>query len=657
MVATETKEEHEVLLKTVLEKLVSAGVRLNEEKCAIFKSAVSFLGYTWSARGVKVEDDPVNKLLSLAQPKSRDELRSFLGLASYLGTANVPHYSTIADPLWKRCSQDSWNWDAQATEEWMRLRNAINSIKVRTLYNPNDNVVVQSDASPVGLGAVLLQGGKPILFASRKLTSAEKNYSQIEKEAVGALYAMKRFRMFLLGRTFTMQTDHQPLLALWKKSPDEISARLKSFFLDMYPFSFEWDYLKGKENVLADALSRLDSDKNDLEISDDKEDRFVFNLMTPAIDLNQVARASSLDKELVGVRRMLEQGIHLKEYPYWNGMKEQLTVQVCGDEFVVLKGDLVIIPKAMRNTVLGLAHDTHMGISKMKSLLRVTAYWPGMSKEIGEFVRRCDICLKNSDQGCKSKMTAVADEIKEPGEVIAVDIVGPSPLFDGNVALTTIDLYSRYPTATVLKHASGENVAAALRQIFSMFGAPCRLISDNGTCFRSHEVEALLKRYGVVHSFSSIYYPQANGVVERMHRTMKTRLRKTREDNPQIPLLVVLPEVMMDMRATPNEATGETPFYRLCGREMRNKLSSIKQPARVDMAKRSNAARYAQRQGRQSRYQMGDKVWMRKGKNDLFSHPAVIKYAINNGSYKVMLENGNQRVVNQYHLQPRMGVQ
>ena len=179
MIATQTREQHQSLLKLVLERLVSAGVALNRDKCAIMREEVTFLGYKWSQQGISVEDDPVAKLLSMNPPQSKEECRSFLGLASYLGTTNVPHYSSLADPLWKQCSQEKWNWDDKTNADWHRLRNSIKSMKVRALFDPKEKVVVQSDASPNGLGAVLIQSGKPVLFASRKLTSAEKNYSQI----------------------------------------------------------------------------------------------------------------------------------------------------------------------------------------------------------------------------------------------------------------------------------------------------------------------------------------------------------------------------------------------------------------------------------------------------------------------------------------------
>jgi len=164
MIATETKEEHLTVLEKVLEKLVDSGVRLNMEKCAVLQPEVTFLGYKWSASGVLVEDDPVKKLLSMDEPTSREECRQFLGLATYLGTSNVPHYSALAKPLWDRCSAEDWHWDSRATEEWRKLKSAIGTIHTRRLFDPREKVVVQSDASPTGLGAVLLQGGKLVLL-------------------------------------------------------------------------------------------------------------------------------------------------------------------------------------------------------------------------------------------------------------------------------------------------------------------------------------------------------------------------------------------------------------------------------------------------------------------------------------------------------------
>jgi hypothetical protein len=219
LLATETMEEHIQLLTEVLQRLVNAGITLNSEKCVVMEEEVSFLGYKWSKRGVRILDDPIQKLLSFEEPKSQTELRSFLGLASYIGATNIPHYSSLVEPLWKLCGAASWRWNEEARLEWQKLRNQIKCISRRTLFDPTKPVVVQSDASPSGFGAVMLQNSNPVLYASRKLTSAERNYSQIEKEASAALYAMKRFSIFLLGRNFTLQTDHQPLFNYGRNLP------------------------------------------------------------------------------------------------------------------------------------------------------------------------------------------------------------------------------------------------------------------------------------------------------------------------------------------------------------------------------------------------------------------------------------------------------
>ena len=250
-------------------------------------------------------------------------------------------------------------------------------------------------------------------------------------------------------------------------------------------------------------------------------------------------------------------------------------------------------------------------------------------------------------------MTSVADQVLTPGAVMAVDLVGPSKLFAGGVALTTIDLFSRYPTATLLKNGSGKEVAAALQQVFSLLGAPSRIISDNGLSFRSKELENLLRRYNITHSYSSIYYPQANAVVERMHRTLKSRLQKTQDDNPQIPVVNVLSEVLADMRSTPCETTGETPFYRFFGREMRTKLTTLQRECRLQVSRRPNANRYLKKNGYSSHYEVGDRVWLRRGKGNPFSYRGVISSRVKSGTYNMTLEDGGQRVINQYHLRPR----
>ena len=266
------------------------------------------------------------------------------------------------------------------------------------------------------------------------------------------------------------------------------------------------------------------------------------------------------------------------------------------------------MPQALRHEILCSAHETHSGMSKMKSVLRAYCFWPRINADIEEFVRHCTACTVYQQRVDKPPMVPVAEQETKPWCSVAVDLTGPSDILDGKVLLTIIDLYSRYPEVYILKDITSSEIVSKLRSTFARCGFPERVISDNGSVFVSQEFRDFLINCGIKPVNSSFYYPQSNSTIERFHGTLKSKLKRLRFEN-RIPLQMALDNVLFDIRATPNDINGHTPFFRLFGREMYTKLSKLAmKDVRVVGRKRSARNKYAKKQSIVKNYEPGQSV-------------------------------------------------
>ena len=225
----------------------------------------------------------------------------------------------------------------------------------------------------------------------------------------------------------------------------------------------------------------------------------------------------------------------------------------------------MILPESIQKHFLEMSHDGHPGVSKTKAVLRTLVYWPAMNRSIETHVRNCVSCRAFSTRGDNPPLTVVAEEKAEPWGTVAIDLTGPSDLLRGMTLLTMIDLHSRYPEVHILQQATSRTIIDALTASFSQFGLPKSILSDNDTPFTSFEFENFLSINGIKHIRSSNFHPRGNGAIERFHYSLKNRLKKIFHEQ-EFPLCKAIQKVLYDLRSSPHDVTGETPFSRLFGR-------------------------------------------------------------------------------------------
>ena len=406
---------------------------------------------------------------------------------------------------------------------------------------------------------------------------------------------------------------------------------------------------------MGDALSRNPISNIESLDNDVVEHSVCFILKINLIDMSQIALATRSDSELQLLLKAVDENFpdkYQKQLKSFYSFKDEISKKICrhGDEksIVLLKGDRVIIPESEQAKLLIQAHEGHLGSKKMKEILRTYTYWRGFSKDVDEFVKRCDSCTVYQRLGDRSPLITVSDNTSYPYEKIGIDLTGPSEITAGKVYFTIIDYYSRYPEAFILNHGSSYEILNCLRSTFACFGIPSCIVSDNGSVFHSKEMSEFLASLGIKHVFSSNYFPMGNSTIERFHGTLKHRLKRILNDS-DLSHRAAVDKILYDIRSTPNSSTGKTPFSMFFGRPMQTKFSLLNSELSPTSSKQDLAQLYSKKQGRVVEYKVGDEIYYRKGNGDTFSHPGVVTKISPNNAYEI----NNGRIYNQFHLKRR----
>jgi hypothetical protein len=472
-------------------------------------------------------------------------------------------------------------WTKECQKAFREAKRLVTSDQVLCHYDPNLPIRLACDASPFGLGAVLSHVMKdgtehPIAFASRTLNKAERNYSQIDKEALSIVFGVKKFHTYLYGREFTLITDHQPLVSIFnpKKGISVTSAarmQRHAIFLSGYTYSIE--YRNTKRHTNADGLSRFPQEENEIEAEEltDVADMFTLSQMEqlPCLTHEEIRRETSKDKMLSQVYDCIMNGWADNDDPnlhaYFNRKNELTVSQGC-----IMWGCRVIIPKRFRDRVLEMFHSAHPGIVRMKLLTRSYVWWPGIDSEIEKLVKGCSGCQKQRNNP-KIAPLHPWEWPSAPWKRIHVDFAGP---FLGHMFLIVVDAHSKWPEVIPMQTTTSAKTIITLRNIFARNGLPEQMVSDNGPQFVSEEFQKFVKLNGIRHIRSAPYHPATNGLAERFVQTFKQGMKAMDKENADIHKK--LANFLLTYRNTPHATTNETPASLFMGRNLRCRFDLIK---------------------------------------------------------------------------------
>ena len=265
LITGKSDEEHLKTVEEVLVRLEKAGLRLKRSKCKFMLPSIEYLGHIISASGLQPTKEKVRAIAEAPAPHNVSQLKSFLGLLNYYAKF-LPQLSTLLAPLYSLLQKNKqWTWGAEQEKAFREAKAQLTSPRVLAHYDPQKELVLSCDALPYGVGAVLshhMDDGseKPIAFTSRSLAPAEKRYAQLDKEALAIVFGVKKFNQYLLGRKFTILSDHKPLEHLFNETrpvPPLASARIKRWALILGAYDYTIQYKPGTDHANADLLSRL----------------------------------------------------------------------------------------------------------------------------------------------------------------------------------------------------------------------------------------------------------------------------------------------------------------------------------------------------------------------------------------------------------------
>ena len=618
LVAGATEEEALHRLDLILKRLRSWKLVLKQTKCKFLMSSVQYLGVELSAAGVQTVKEKVDPVLHAPPPRDVSGLRSFLGAVTFYARF-IPDMSSVAAPLNKLLQKrEKWRWTATEEHSFNELKRRLASAPVLAHYDGSQPVKLITDASPHGVGAVLMQVGKdgserPVRFASRSLTKAEKAYSQFDREGLAVIFGVSRYKQYLWGRKFTLVTDNKALTSIFgpkSSAPALATARLHRWALILAAYSYDIEHRKAEEIPMADFLSRLPYGRPEERKKDQDEAALCFleqmeNLQP--LSSRDVRRETSRDPVLSVVAQYLHMGWPDKlsmsrEVQDYENKKTQLSL----NNGCILWGGRVIIPSSLRKTVLADLHQSHPGATKMKMLARSYVWWPRIDSEIELMVKACPGC-----QSVQKEQSAVFlhpwEHTARPWERIHLDFAGP---FRGKYFLVVVDSHSKWPEVITMHDITSQATILELAKIFARWGNPVQLVTDNGAQLTSKEFEDFLTRQGIKHIRTAPYRPQTNGLAERMVQTVKNCLKAYLSGGDQRPLELQLASFLLQYRNTPHSTTGVAPVEAMLGRKMRTRLDLLK-PQPAERVLDAQARQMMKHHQRLPEYQVGDKVLVR----------------------------------------------
>lgn len=633
-----TQQEHNERLKKVLQRIRENGLKLNRVKCQFGVKEITFLGDKLSTKGIEPDEKKIKAILSMPRPTDKKGVLRIMGMINFIGKF-IPNLSVKTSAI-RELLHDSteFKWTGRHEREWNVLKTTLTTAPVLAYYDPTKRLKISTDASKDGLGAVLLQAEgenwKPVAYASRSMTKTETKYAQIEKECLGLAYGLERFHCYVYGLpTFTVETDHRPLVSIIKKNLNEMSPRIQRLIMKLQRYDFDLMYTPGKHLVLADALSRapelsyMSSTETEVE---EHVNMIVESLPVSDSKSKQISEETLKDAELQTVMTYIQSGWPRGSCPKFYHIRSELSVA----DGLLLREKRIVIPHNMRTDILQRIHEGHLGVEKCKRRARDTVYWPGINKDIENMIGRCETCQKFQCKQAREPML-IPDLPTEPWKKVGTDLFH----YNGKDYLLVIDYYSNYPEIALLTSTTATSVITHVKSVFARHGIPETVVSDNGPCYNCKEWQQFSMQYGFHHVTSSPQHAQANGKAEKGVHIVKQLLKKA-TDSKSDPYLALL-----SYRTAPLEC-GLSPAELLMNRKLRTTLpcyTEIKQnqgiQTKMDNLKKKQKHHFDKATKALSPLAKDDIVRIQD--QDAWYRKATVLQEVGPRSYEVRTEDGN----------------
>ena len=444
IIATETYEHHFQLLSKISERLSKANLTISVEKSRFCMKELKYLGYIIGRGSIRPNPEKTSSIHNYPQPKNVKDVRRLLGMAGWYRRF-IQDFSAITAPLTELTKKGrTFKWTEEADKALSEIKNALVSEPVLTNPNYNEPFTIQTDASDLGMGGVLVQGegkGKErvIAYMSAKFSPSQRKYSTTERECLAVITAIEKFRHYIEGSKFKVITDHASLL--WLKNLKDPTGRLCRWALRLQPYDFELVHRKGTQMVVADALSRA----------------------IETIDISSFSKSSDNWYNLLR-KKIIENS---QKYPQYRVEQDRL-YKICTNNktrYGYISKWKVVVPESERRHVIDECHSNplsaHGGYHKTVDRVKRDYYWPQLDKQVRDFVRQCEVynSIKPSNHINKAPMGNFRDPAR-PWHMLYLDFIGPLPRSKNGHShiLTVVDSFSKFVHAHPLNNATSKHL-------------------------------------------------------------------------------------------------------------------------------------------------------------------------------------------------------
>ncbi|XP_036148576.1 uncharacterized protein LOC114254896 [Monomorium pharaonis] len=554
IVATVTIEDHIKVLSQVFEILNENNLVLRLDKCKFLYTNVDYLGYSVSSEGVGPTKAGVQGVIDFPIPRDIHRVHSFVGLCSYFHKF-IKDFSVRAKPLYDLLKKDtSFQMGERESKSFEDLKDALVKAPVLAVFNAKDSTELHCDASSIGFGAVLLQKKAdrklhPIFYFSKRTTNTESKYHSFELETLAIIYALRRFRNYLIGVKFKIVSDCNALkLTLDKK---DLNPRIARWALELQDYDYTIEHRSGNKMKHVDALSRI----TDVLVVEDNP--FEFNLSV----------CQSQDATIKELRERLEKKED-RDFELRNG----IVYRKMGDSL------LFYVPENMESNVIYRYHDSmgHLGLDKVRSIIKSSYWFPNMKRKIENHVQNCLKCIAFSpSSGRVEGFLHCIPKGNVPFATIHIDHYGPvdKQRLCKQYIFLVIDAFTKFVKLYATKSTTSKEVIVCLSQYFAYYSKPNVIVSDRGTAFTSAEFTEFIEKQEIKHVKIATGSPRANGQIERVNRVVTPMLAKITDSSVGDHWYKMLEEVEYALNNTVHKSTKEIPSKLLFGVTQRGKVT------------------------------------------------------------------------------------
>lgn len=570
--------------KAALKTLYDVLLRCREHNITLSRTklkmgtSVKFAGFVISDGGTKPDPDKISALTQFPAPHDITAVRGFLGLVNQLGLF-VPDLAHMSEPLRLLLKKNVvFDWREEHQAAFVKIKAALTSDMVVGVYDPEKPSELLTDASRLfGLGYALIQRGlndRIILIqcGSRSLISAETRYATIELECLAILWAALHCKHYILGSRFSVITDHKPLLGIFAKPLSDImNNRLLRFREKLVDFMFDIKWVPGKTHLIADALSRAPAFQ---PAEDDTAVALTLSVcprsaspIDPA--LQRMIDGAIVDRNYQDIIQAIMNDVACDNLP--PGHPGRLYKSIWGalsiyeSCLLIYDGVRIVVPSALRPSILKNLHIAHAGLSRTKKLAQQTYYWPTINIDIKNMIDCCEPCqLLRPSQAPESLQ--LYPPAAEPMSDVSVDLFQ----VDSGKYLVMVDRYSGFPFVIKLHGLDTTSITKHLSAWFYDWGFPRYLTSDGGPQFRDEFVQYCNDNF-ISHTLSSAYHPQSNGLAESGVKSLKYLLIKLTSSTE-------LPMALLHWRNVPKTIGELSPAELFLGRRQRRHMPVLPPP-------------------------------------------------------------------------------